>query len=493
MKSIKQAFNPYLPSYEYIPDGEPYVFGDRVYVYGSHDRFNGTQFCMNDYVCWSASVDDLSAWKYEGVIYQKTEDPGGTPDSIILAPDVEKGPDGRFYLYYTLGISPVLSVAVGNHPTGPFRFYGHVRKADGTVAGTGEHDVFQFDPGVFRDVDGKIYLYSGFAPDEEKEFADAVEKYRMEGAYVAELQDDMLTMKTEQKLIIPKIRQSAGTGFEGHEFFEASSMRKINGKYYFIYSSILSHELCYAVSDRPNGDFTYGGTLVSIGDIGYQGRKSPDNYLGNTHGSLVCIQGQWYVFYHRQTNRQNYSRQACAEKIYIKEDGSIDQVEITSCGLNDGPLLGVGTYEARIACNLESKDGALTYGHFSTPEAEAHPYFTQNGEDRESDPDQYIANMRDGASCGFKYFDIIYPSKITVEVSLQCTNVEDTSSEKARVFEITLDEDTESICSIPLRFREQNKKDLFSADIQKEVAGVHALRMTYKGAGSINFYAFTIQ
>ena len=37
----KQAFNPYLPSWEYIPDGEPYVFGDRVYVYGSHDYFNG--------------------------------------------------------------------------------------------------------------------------------------------------------------------------------------------------------------------------------------------------------------------------------------------------------------------------------------------------------------------------------------------------------------------------------------------------------------------
>lgn len=42
----KQAFNPYLPSWEYIPDGEPYVFGDRVYVYGSHDYFNGYVFCM---------------------------------------------------------------------------------------------------------------------------------------------------------------------------------------------------------------------------------------------------------------------------------------------------------------------------------------------------------------------------------------------------------------------------------------------------------------
>ena len=71
MKEKKQAFNPYLPSWEYIPDGEPYVFGDRVYVYGSHDYFNGHVFCLGDYVCWSAPADDLGNWRYEGVIYKK--------------------------------------------------------------------------------------------------------------------------------------------------------------------------------------------------------------------------------------------------------------------------------------------------------------------------------------------------------------------------------------------------------------------------------------
>ena len=64
-----------MPSWEYVPDGEPHVFGDRVYVYGSHDRFNGMAFCMNDYVCWSAPVTDLSEWKYEGVIWRKKNDP----------------------------------------------------------------------------------------------------------------------------------------------------------------------------------------------------------------------------------------------------------------------------------------------------------------------------------------------------------------------------------------------------------------------------------
>ena len=57
-----QAYNPYLPSWEYTPDGEPHVFGDRVYVYGSHDQFNGWVFCMGDYMCWSAPVT-LSSWK----------------------------------------------------------------------------------------------------------------------------------------------------------------------------------------------------------------------------------------------------------------------------------------------------------------------------------------------------------------------------------------------------------------------------------------------
>ncbi|WP_026525293.1 hypothetical protein [Butyrivibrio sp. MB2005] len=30
--------NPYLPLDEYIPDAEPHVFGNQVYIYGSHDK-----------------------------------------------------------------------------------------------------------------------------------------------------------------------------------------------------------------------------------------------------------------------------------------------------------------------------------------------------------------------------------------------------------------------------------------------------------------------
>ena len=54
----KQAFNPFLPADVYIPDGEPHIFGDRVYLYGSHDFEGGWTFCMGDYTVYSAPVDD---------------------------------------------------------------------------------------------------------------------------------------------------------------------------------------------------------------------------------------------------------------------------------------------------------------------------------------------------------------------------------------------------------------------------------------------------
>lgn len=85
---------------------------------------------------------------------------------------------------------------------------------------------------------------------------------------------------------------------------------------------------------------------------------------------------------HRQTNRHQYSRQAGAAPVEIEQDGSIKQVEIRSCGLNNGPLVGKGEYEARIACNLMSREGAKRY-EFGAAIEEYHPYFTQDGEDRE--------------------------------------------------------------------------------------------------------------
>ncbi|MBP5653715.1 MAG: hypothetical protein J6X17_09935, partial [Lachnospiraceae bacterium] len=211
----KLAFNPYLPSWEYIPDGEPYVFGDRVYVYGSHDLYDGETFCLGDYVCWSAPVNDLADWRYEGVIYPKTSDPYNADGHMCLyAPDVTVGPDGRYYLFYVLDKVGNVSVAVCDEPAGRYKFLGYVHYADGTLLGAREGDEPQFDPGVLTE-GSETFLYTGFCPRGDKS---------RHGAMLTVLGPDMLTIKEEPRIIAPGVEYSAGTGFAGHAYFEAASI-----------------------------------------------------------------------------------------------------------------------------------------------------------------------------------------------------------------------------------------------------------------------------
>ncbi|MCK0472276.1 family 43 glycosylhydrolase [Halalkalibacter sp. APA_J-10(15)] len=482
----RQAFNPYLPSFEYIPDGEPYVFNDRLYVYGSHDRFNGKLFCLNDYVCWSAPVDDLSAWRYEGTIYRKKQDPMNRLGLYqMFAPDVARGADGRYYLYYTLGFRSVIGVAVCDEPAGEYEFYGYVsHRTDGRKLSEEWGAPYLFDPAIFVDDDGRVYLYYGFAPKKPVPFfLTGWKKKVFNGGYVIELDSDMKTAISEPKLIFSKVGHADGTGFEGHEFFEASSMRKINDTYYFIYSSINGHELCYATSKSPTRDFVYGGTIISNGDLYINGSKKDQdalNYIGNNHGSIVEVEGQWYVFYHRQTNRHHYSRQAAAERIEIEDDGSIEQVEMTSCGLNQGPLRGEGKYEARIACHLMSRNGAGRYGvYFGHVTFKDHPYFTQSGKDRESRPTQYIANMRDGAKAGFKYFQLDHLKGISVKVCGQAVGFIYVSDSM----------DGEPFAKIEIEPSKEYRQFRTNTKVEN---GVKALYFTFKGEGALDFYSFEL-
>lgn len=475
----KQAYNPYLPSDEYIPDGEPYVFDDRVYVYGSHDQFNGKAFCENDYVTWSAPTDDLASWRYEGVIYKKNQDPHNkTGKKKMFAPDIAKGPDGQYYLYYTLGFSGVMSVAKSETPTGPFEFYGQVKYSDGNIVGKQRGDVFQFDPGILVD-NHRVYLYSGFAPKKTSPLRLLSKGRRMGGAYVFELDKDMLTVKSGPRLIVPKVSDAKDTSFNNHAFFEASSIRKIGERYYFIYSSIHEHELCYAISDYPDRGFVFGGTLISNGNIDVDKQNiQPEYYYGNNHGSLVEINHQWYVFYHRHTNGHMFSRQACAESITIQSDGAINQVEMTSCGLNNGPLLGQGEYEARIACVLMSKKGAIRYKPWAFMTKYRHPYITQTNAGNQSKPTQYITNMRNGSIAGFKYFQINFISEIAVKVKSKSNG------------KILVRNDLHGKVIAVIDIQRCEEFSWFSTEKIQKIQGEQSLYYLYIGEGSLDFLAF---
>ena len=507
----KQVFNPFLPLYEYIPDGEPHVFGDRIYLFGSHDKEGGKEYCELDYAFYSAPLHDLSDWRCEGISYSSKQDPDYTESQkYMYAPDVVRGNDGRYYLYYALQTalanSQPISVAVCDTPAGKYTFYGHVRNPDGSPLTR----FLMSDPALINDK-GVIRLYYGWSlsttlgkahpaddsqvPEEFKKlqafdpreimirtqmmlFRKSREEILNEpqgimGANMATLADDMLTVTKDPVRIIPGEYEAKGTSFEGHAFYEASSMRKIGDTYYFIYSSELSSELCYATSPHPDRDFVFRGTIISNGDEGYQGRKPEDrlNMTANNHGSIECINGKWYVFYHRQTHNSTYSRQACAEPIVIENDGSIPQVELTSCGLNGGPLVPEGEYPAVIACNITN--GRMPHATNRIVNADI-PFVTHEVNPADSQTGRYITNIKTGTVIGFKYFAFNKPVTLTVKLR----------GKGGGVFEVSAGSNI--VGSIPVSSSE-NWKD-YSVPI--DTAGTKALCFVWKGEGPIDFLSF---
>lgn len=391
-----KVMNPYLPLDEYIPDGEPRIFGNRLYVYGSHDFAGGEKnYCPGDYMIWSAPLDDPGNWTCGGVGFARAQCPGITPEDAMAAPDVVQGPDKRYYLFFNTNMQRVCRVAVSDSPGGPFSYYGTVQKPDGTPY----EDYKMFDPGVLVDEDGRIYLYTGFCMP-----GPVPEKYRnLPSPFAAtslgfELAADMKTIKDGPYPVIPGGNVTEGTGFCGHGFYEASSPRKIGGIYLMIYSSELTHELAYASAKAPFGPYRYEGVLISNADLGLCGNTRPVMPFGNNHGGLVKLADGWYVFYHRQTHAIECCRQGCAEKLALRGDGLFAQTEITSCGLNGGPLPAEGSYNACYCCHLTStaiKPVRLEPGEHRR---ETEPYIFEDGEEH------YIANIRADAVVGFKYF-----------------------------------------------------------------------------------------
>ena len=415
--------NPYLPLWEHIPDGEPYVFDDpdnpgkqRVYIYGSHDDLI-TAYCGRDQVVWSAPVEDLSQWRYDGEILVVDKNAKGEPfDSaktadVLYAPDVTLVTDSTgkktYYLFPNdqTGFRNGL-IAKSDRPDGPFEVCNWNADDPNKVDG-----IYGFDPAVFVDDDGRVYGYWGF-----------------EHSMAAEIDPTtMCTVKPGTKVVDGMI---SGRNEEGiFSFFEASSIRKIKDKYVFIYSRFTkdgefglptsNYTLAYCYSDQPLGPWTYGGTIIDGRgrEINEQGdtiaSATPD---GNTHGSICEIGGQWYVFYHRQTGTDEYARQAMVAPIEVKvEEGPGGKVEISEGEYNsegfalDG-LNPLERHSAGIACwhtgpkpavhNWPNNTyyGSYIEASYGTDTKFDAPYDLKNNTNR-------IVNNTAGSIVGYKYFN----------------------------------------------------------------------------------------
>lgn len=285
--------NPLLGSRTFVPDAEAHVWADgRIYLYGSYDVQGRGSYCSDCYHVYSS--DNLNDWVDHGVAFSLQDTAWAKDKGALYAPDCAYR-NGKYYLYYCVPDGSC-GVAVSNSPCGRFQDVGPIAHVHG------------IDPAVFIDDDGAAYLYWG----------------QFDNVRVARLRENMTEIDPQTISQPLSVRE--------HEFHEGSSVRKINGKYYFLFTDTHRHGgratcLGYAVSDNPVSGFQYGGIVID--------NFGCDPKTWNNHGSLACFKGQWYVFYHRSTHGSENSRWVCAERIFIRPDGRIDEVRMTSSGVGE--------------------------------------------------------------------------------------------------------------------------------------------------------------
>lgn len=316
------AQNPFITN-QFTADPTARVFGDRVYVYPSHDipaapgRGRAGWFVMEDYHVFSSA--NLTDWTDHGVIVTQNKVPWVKPNSYSMwAPDcIER--NGKYYFYFpttpkdtTVSKGFTIGVAVADKPTGPFVPQPLPIKG-----------VRGIDPNVLIDKDGQAYLY-----------------WSQGNIYGAKLKSNMLELAEEPKTLGELPTKGLK---EGPYVFE----RK--GIYYLTYPHVenKTERLEYATSTSPLGPFTVKGVIMD---------ESPTGCWTNHH-SLLQLKNQWYLFYHHNDLSPKFdkNRSVRIDSLSFAADGSINKVKPT--------LRGVGLTDAKQKIQLDryshlSKQGA---------------------------------------------------------------------------------------------------------------------------------------
>jgi hypothetical protein len=295
------AQNPIVRN-QFSADPTARVFGDRVYVFPSHDilatpgKGRVGWFCMEDYHVFSSA--NLTDWTDHGMIVTQNKVPWVRPDSYSMwAPDCIYR-NGKYYFYFptaakdtvTYGRGFTIGVAIADKPEGPY-----------VPEPTPIKGVRGIDPNVFIDKDGQAYMY-----------------WSQGNIYAAKLKENMLELASE--VVTLKDLPTKGLK-EGPYVFER------NGIYYLTFPHVENkiERLEYAISDNPLGPFKMTGVIMD---------ESPSGCWTNHH-SLIQFKNQWYLFYHDRDYSPNFdkARSIRADSLFFNADGTIKKVIPTLRGI----------------------------------------------------------------------------------------------------------------------------------------------------------------
>jgi len=244
-----------------------------LYATGDVDGDNGTRVYTST---------NLVHWQRGPVVFQP-----GQPH--VWAPDVWRDPNtGRFYLYYT--VDQTVGVAVADGPLGPFRM---------------EKKFFDeaIDAHLFRDNDGKIYLYYVQLPG----FRISVQPM-----------SDPTTPEGDPREIL---RPGSAWETKAGRVTEGPWIIKRGTTYYLLYSgsgaNTPDYAVGYATAIHPLGPFTRASNNPIV--------TRSDGIFGPGHGCAVQDgAGQWWHVYHqKRAERIEWNRFICIDPLIFDEDGRL--------------------------------------------------------------------------------------------------------------------------------------------------------------------------
>ncbi|MDO4283767.1 MAG: family 43 glycosylhydrolase [Eubacteriales bacterium] len=402
--------NPILPNEYYIPDAEVRVEADgTVYLYGSKDIPGDDCYCSREYQVFSSK--DLIVWKASDISFS-TQMLREKTQSRLYAPDCVRY-HGRYYLLYCLADGKE-GIAESGSPEGPFQDKGIIEGISG------------IDPSVYVEGDTVYYFWGQMS---------------LQGATI-----DLETGRIDEASHVSGILTQERDGFH-----EGSSIRKIGEKYYLVYTDISRGRatcLGYATADHPLGPYEKKGIIID--------NTGCDPSSWNDHGSIQEIDGQYYVFYHRSTNNSFFSRRVCAEKITINPDGTIDEVEMTSQGV-----------ENAIDCRR-----ALGASAFCRITGQAYLTDYTDAENSYS----VLTNVHAGDGAQVRYYDFSQPVS---EFAVRAANPGEEAGIKVR-----LDAEDGEVIAVVSVGRSRGGYDFreWAAPLTREVSGHHAVYLEFTGA-----------
>ncbi len=232
----------------YTADPAPYVHGDTVYLYTTHDEDNADGFMMYDWLLHTST--DMVNWTSHGAVASLGDIKWSSKTNGAWAEQVIER-DGKWFMYVPIHGNGI-SVLVADNPYGPFK-----EPLNKALVWQREHwnDI---DPTVWIDDDGQAYMYWG-NPD----------------LYMIKLNKDMIS--TQGSIVTyPKIK----------DYQEGPWVYKHGDHYYMTFASTCCAEgIGYAMSDKITGPWTYKGDIMP--------HSSRSN--GN-HPGIIDFKGKSYVF-----------------------------------------------------------------------------------------------------------------------------------------------------------------------------------------------------